>query len=167
MKLLVVSDVHRNDLALDDIIKSNPGVIDILGLGDFEMEEFKLNMFNIITPMGNNDFFNGPLEIYREYSNIKIMLTHGHRLGVSNGYDLLLHKAKMNGVKIAMFGHNHHATILKKDGIILFNPGSTTYPDNGISTYGLIEINNNIATFYIKEVYTNEIIKKAEYRIDE
>ena len=60
--------------------------------------------------------------------NKKILLSHGHRsLKFSEGID------------IAIQGHTHLCSLEKKGHRILMNPGSITYPRNGIYTYGIIK----------------------------
>ena len=56
------------------------------------------------------------------------MVTHGHNYGVSMSTDGLREEARLRGVQIVLFGHTHRPFVEEKNGIVLMNPGSLTYP---------------------------------------
>lgn len=47
-------------------------------------------------------------------------------------------------VDAVVFGHSHRPTNLKKDGILLFNPGSVTKGFRGSGTAGMLEVDQEI-----------------------
>lgn len=63
---------------------------------------------------------------WMEIDGKKIFLMHGH------------HSLDYTGADIVMSGHTHIPVLEKKDGVIFFNPGSTTIPKNGSApSYGI------------------------------
>ena len=66
---------------------------------------------------------NGDIEI----DGVKILLTHGHRYGVKNGYLNLIMRAKELQVNAVIFGHTHIPEVFTEDGVLFVNPGSCSY----------------------------------------
>ncbi len=147
-KILVISDVHGNEEVLNFILKENEDVNLKIYLGDFQMTKDKQKYFSklfdyVVT--GNCDY-EGISEITSIISieNKKILITHGHYFGSLKkkiDFDKLYEFAKMNEIDLVLHGHDHIASYEVKDGIIKFNPGSTTFPRNKtIGSYGLIMV---------------------------
>ncbi len=64
-----------------------------------------------------------------------ILLSHGHRWGVKNGYDTAIADARATGADILLFGHTHRALCEQLEGgLWLMNPGPSR------SSYGFIQI---------------------------
>lgn len=146
MKIMVVSDTHRqNDNFLRAVEKV--GKIDMLvHLGDIEGSEYIIQKaVNCPVEMvsGNNDFFsNLPSEKMIDIGKHRVMLTHGHRYYIGMGNEMLKQEAVAHGADIVMYGHTHRPVIDVDGDIIALNPGSLSYPrqDNRKPSYLTMEI---------------------------
>ncbi len=134
MKILIVSDTHRKDDNLKDVIAQEKPLDMLIHLGDAEgSEHFIPDWVNSECRMemvlGNNDFFS-MLDKEREIQlgTHKILLTHGHYYGVSMGPEGVVDEARSRGCDIVMYGHTHKPFLAKIDGVIALNPGSLSYP---------------------------------------
>ncbi|NOX35793.1 MAG: YfcE family phosphodiesterase [Deltaproteobacteria bacterium] len=148
-KLIVTADIHGSYsswLTVKTLLNRNDGLAiagDLFDTKygrysntDFQPQSIKndLNAFkhHFYYVYGNCDtpsFFPG-FEIKMEFTafNKKILLYHGHRLCTfSEETDIIIQ------------GHTHLCFLEKKDGRIFMNPGSITWPRNGVSTYGEID----------------------------
>lgn len=132
MRILIVSDTHRQN---DNFVKviDKIGVIDlVIHLGDAEGSEYFLSK-QLSCPIevvaGNNDFFsNLPKEREIQIENYKILLTHGHYYYVTVGMEQIRCEAIERGVDIVMFGHTHRPLLEIGKDVTLLNPGSLSYP---------------------------------------
>lgn len=160
-KILIVSDTHgRNQNYLAVLDKVSP--IDlVIHLGDIQGSEDYLEAMTpcrIEMVSGNNDFFCGlSKESIICIGKYTMMLTHGHRYGVSCGTGNLIEAAKRNGADIVMFGHTHVPMIDRKDGVWLINPGSVSLPRQygRIPTFIIMDIDSkgdaHFTLNYLKE----------------
>lgn len=146
MKVLIVSDTHRHNEHLYEVL-GKVGKIDMLiHCGDIEcsVEDIRgMVECPAIVVRGNNDFFSR-LE-REEVFNIeeyKIMVTHGHFYNVSLGVDMLVDEALSRGVNVVMYGHTHRPHLEIRDDITIINPGSISFPrqDGRQGTYMVMEI---------------------------
>lgn len=134
MKILVVSDTHRRDENLRDVIEAEKPLDMLIHLGDAEgseqwIPEWAGSGCIMEMVLGNNDFFSSlRREIELELGPHKALLTHGHYYGVSMGPEGLAEEAKSRGCDIAMFGHTHRPCFDEIDGVTVVNPGSLSYP---------------------------------------
>lgn len=153
MKILIVSDTHRKDENLRQVIEKSGPLDMLIHLGDAEGSE------HLIIPwlgegcepqmvLGNNDFFSC-LDKEKEImiGRYRTLLTHGHYYNVSVGAQTLKTEARARGFDIAMYGHTHrpYFEIDKKEGdkdLIVLNPGSISYPrqDGHRPSYMLMEL---------------------------
>lgn len=146
MKVLIVSDTHRQHGNLEQAIKQ-VGTIDLmLHLGDVEGGEYYIEQIAgcpVEFVSGNNDFFSD-LEKEKEITigRYKVLLTHGHYYYVSLGTENILEEGRARGMDIVMFGHTHKPLIEVYDDITLINPGSISYPrqEGKKPTYIIMEI---------------------------
>ncbi len=134
MKILIVSDTHRNDENLKRVIAQEKPLGMLIHLGDSEGSEHLIPDW--VNPqcrmemvMGNNDFFS-LLDREREIEigGHRAFITHGHYYGVSMGVEGLAEEAKSRGCEIAMYGHTHRPFFDVVDGVTVLNPGSLSYP---------------------------------------
>ncbi len=146
MKVLIVSDTHRHNDNLA-IALEKAGKIDMLiHCGDAEgTEEHIRELINC--PMcivaGNNDFFTRlQNEAFFELEGHRVMVTHGHYHHVSVGVEHLVRDALIKGADIVIYGHTHRPMMEIKNGVVVLNPGSISYPrqDGRIPTYIIMEI---------------------------
>lgn len=148
MRITVISDSHRNVRAIRSILDAQPQTHHVFFLGDVTADIEDMNIeypdkcFHIVS--GNCDFFsNYPASGIETVGGHKIFYTHGHTLGVKHGTDNLIKTARLNGCKIALYGHTHVSQILYEDGIYIVNPGSCSEPRSGVPSYAVIDIEEN------------------------
>lgn len=132
MKILIVSDTHRRDQNLEEVLRRVSPVDRLIHLGDAEGSEDYIRQIakcpvNIVR--GNNDFY---CDLEREeeldIGKYKVLITHGHYYYVSLNTQEILRQAKSRSIDVAMFGHTHRPLLKKQDGVTLINPGSLSYP---------------------------------------
>lgn len=147
MKILIVSDTHRHNENLKHIIERTAPIDLLIHLGDSEGTEdaiFKMSPCPVEMVAGNNDFFTGlKREIHTVIGKYKVFLTHGHQYFLSSGYDSLIKNSK--DADIIMFGHTHRPVIFMKDGKVILNPGSVSYPrqEGRVPSYIIMELDKN------------------------
>lgn len=150
MKILIVSDTHRSNENLKEVIKRTSPIDMLIHLGDAEGSEDVIRSwlaagtaFQVIR--GNNDFFSG-LDTEKEIriGKYKVLLAHGHLYSVSLGVEFLRQEAIARGFDIAMFGHTHRPYFEDDHGVVLLNPGSISYPrqDGRKPSYMIMEIDS-------------------------
>ena len=109
MKVLVVSDTHGRDESLEMAVALEQPFDYLIHCGDVEGREFFIEALaecpcTIVA--GNNDFFSDlPREDEILLEGHKIMVTHGHN-----------------------YGHTHKPVVEKKNGVLVINPGSLSFP---------------------------------------
>lgn len=144
MKVLIISDTHRQNENFLKVIEQ-VGKIDLLiHLGDVEGSEYVIeNAVRCPVHMisGNNDFFSDlPSEKLITIGKYKVLLTHGHRYYIGMGNEMLKREAIAQGADIVMYGHTHKP-LIEQDGMITaINPGSLSYPrqENRRPSYALM-----------------------------
>lgn len=147
MRVLIVSDTHRHNDNYFRVLEREEQLDMVIHCGDAEGSEYLLQEaagcpLHIV--MGNNDFFsNLPKEEEVEIAGKKVLITHGHYYCVNNGYELLKDEALSRDFDIVMYGHTHRPVVDKRDGIVVVNPGSLTYPrqEGRRPSYIMLEIN--------------------------
>ena len=145
MRLLVISDTHKNSFIIDRIIRNQPEATHIFFLGDVVSDiedlqkEYKDRIFHIVR--GNCDGFCS----YPDYDIIKlenqnILYTHGHNFSVKYGKTRLLEFAKNCGCSVALYGHTHIPIVTYEDEVYIVNPGSPSRPRESRPSYAVIDI---------------------------
>ena len=72
-----------------------------------------------------------------------VWLTHGHRYHAKARTDELAWWGRQYGVDVIIYGHSHVADITWRDGLLIFNPGSTVHPRGaGPKSFGILVIEN-------------------------
>ena len=146
MKIIIVSDTHRYHKYFDKMLEKEGHADLLIHQGDLEGGEYYIEQtagcpLHLVA--GNNDWF-AQLPQEKEFmlGNKKVFITHGHRYYVSTGYDRICREALRRKADIVMFGHIHRPVQKEKDGILLLNPGSISYPrqEGRRSTYMVMEI---------------------------
>lgn len=156
MKILIVSDTHRRDGNLRAVIEREGPLDMLIHLGDSEGSDAMIPTW--VNPecrmemvLGNNDFFS-MLDREREIQigKYRALLTHGHYYSVSLGTERIWEEAKARGVDIAMFGHTHKPLLEERDGVLLLNPGSLSYPrqEGRKPTYIVMELDERGEAHY-------------------
>lgn len=132
MKVLIVSDTHRQNQNFLNVVKKHQPFDMVVHCGDVEGSEYTICEAAgcpVEMVMGNNDFFSDlPREKEFHLGKYKVWLTHGHNYYVSMGNETIKQEARAKGVDIVMFGHSHRPVVEYEHGVIAVNPGSLTYP---------------------------------------
>lgn len=148
MKILVLSDSHKNFIALQKAFDAVPDADTVVHLGDGEAEFALLSSLHPERAMvyvgGNCDWeFHKQTHIMIA-SGIRIFCCHGHTLNVRRGTELLVSEAHKNDCVIALYGHTHVFFTDVINGVYVMNPGSVSEPRNGNKpTYGVIELGSS------------------------
>lgn len=150
MRIAVISDTHRNFHVLYDIVEKHRKEVSLfihLGDGEREVEDIAMAFpgLPLETVRGNCDYASfTPSEKIIEVGGVKILICHGHALGVKGGTGRLESMALQNGCSIALYGHTHVADNRYVDGLYVMNPGSPSCPREGRPSYGMIDILPNV-----------------------
>ena len=149
MKVLIVSDTHGRRGELEEIIELEKPFQFLIHCGDVEGDEEYIRQTagcDCVFVKGNNDFFSNlsGSECFI-LEGFRVMVTHGHLYGVSLNTAMLEEEARSRGVQIVMFGHTHRPYLEEKDGLMLMNPGSVSYPrqPGRQPGYAVMEIRKN------------------------
>lgn len=148
MRVGVLSDTH-NQLDLAATAINQMGSIEVLlHAGDLYHDAFRLTLpleVQVVAVRGNSDYGeDGQVEEVLEMAGHKILLTHGHLYRVKHSCQRLLERAKKLQVEAVVFGHTHMVKNVVEEDILLFNPGSISFPyGNGRPSYGVLQVNNN------------------------
>lgn len=132
MKVLIVSDTHGRDTNLEKVVSMEAPFDMLIHCGDVEGREFFIQAL-AETPCcivsGNNDFFSDlPREEEIDLAGNKVLVTHGHYYGVSMDLRGLVDEAVSRDCQAAFFGHTHKPVVVEKNGVLVINPGSLSYP---------------------------------------
>ncbi|MFA9378003.1 MAG: metallophosphoesterase [Lachnotalea sp.] len=161
MKILIVSDTHRQNKNLFEVI-NKVGPLDLLiHLGDAEGSEeliAKAAGCQVEMIAGNNDFFSDlDREKEIQIGKYRVLLTHGHFYYVSVGTESIKTEAISRQFDIVMFGHTHRPLLEIEENIIVLNPGSLSYPrqDGRIPTYAIMDTDSNGKAHFTINEYKN------------
>lgn len=139
MKILIVSDSHKEKGFLDFLKKHSKD--QIICLGDYCIEDDILMNLGVLFVNGNCDRSFNVLESKIIIEDKHIFFTHGHKYGVKFGFDRLFYAAAQNNSHFCLFGHTHQRCFLREEGIIFINPGAfcdgqyATLEDNRVTFY--------------------------------
>lgn len=132
MTILIVSDTHRKHQYLEEQIKRMDNIDMLIHLGDVEgAADYIRSLVECPVEIvaGNNDFYDDlPREREICIGKYKVLLVHGHYLGVNFTRKDIIRYARSLGDDIVMFGHTHKPVIEYDDDVIALNPGSIGYP---------------------------------------
>ena len=132
MKILLVSDSHGNNEAINMLLKQYPNMDLYLHCGDSESDEFSLYPYRSV--MGNCDIaydFPHHLIIPTPYGNMLVQ----HKPNPDT--DLL----RSNHIKVFAYGHTHVRKYSEEFGIVCINPGSISFArDKYDGSYAIVTI---------------------------
>ncbi len=145
MKILVVSDTHKNFQALKAVVDKNSDFDVLIHLGDGEQEFQDIQTLYpekaMIYVAGNCDFGQHEQVHVAKFGEVRIFCCHGHTLSVNYGLENLVATAKKNHCSIALYGHTHIPRTELIDGVMVMNPGSPDSPrGHNKPSFGVIEI---------------------------
>ena len=132
MRILVISDVHGNQRAVERALDAQPHAHTVLFLGDGlrQVEDTAENHPECTFFMvpGNCDFGASLPAVRQEsFGGKRFLFTHGHTYDVKYGLYRLDLAARQAEVHVALFGHTHQPYLEYADGLYLLNPGSLGY----------------------------------------
>ena len=148
MKILVVSDTHRNNNNYLKAIERVSPLDMVIHCGDVEGSELVISKAAgcpVEMVQGNNDFFSElPREKEFMLGQYKVWLTHGHNYYISMNSEVIKQEARAREVDIVMCGHTHKPVVDIGNDLTLINPGSISYPRQGNRkpSYILMEIDS-------------------------
>lgn len=138
MKVLVVSDSHRDTQSVIDVIeKEKPEML--IHLGDLETDTSELEaamqvpVHPCVFIRGNCDGYERnlkPVAVF-DLCGHRFFCTHGHSQGVYMSYDNLIYSAEEKDCDIALFGHIHQPVDETFGDVRILNPGSISRPRGG------------------------------------
>ena len=132
MKVLIVSDTHRNEDNLIEVLEREKNLDLLIHCGDVEGAEDEIEHYagcETVFVAGNNDFFSRlPREVLLDAEEYKLWVTHGHNYYVNTNPEYIRKEARLKGVDIVLYGHTHRPVLEKAGELIVLNPGSLTYP---------------------------------------
>ena len=142
MRILVVSDTHRDIYALRSAVLSQPEADTVIHLGDGAEEaaqiksEFSQKIF--LQVRGNCDWNSDlPAEGLETVGGKKIFYTHGYTYNVKYDISSAVSAARAAKADILLFGHTHNPVTMYENGLYIMNPGSLR---GSAGTYGVIDI---------------------------
>lgn len=154
MKILIVSDTHRNNTNFLKVVEKTAPVDLIVHCGDVEGSEVLISRAAgcpVEIVQGNNDFFSDlPREKEFTIGGYKVWLTHGHHYYIAMNNEIIKEEARNRNVDIVMCGHTHKPVVEIGNDITLINPGSLSYPrqENHRPSYVLMEIDREGEAHY-------------------
>ncbi len=148
MKILVVSDTHRNYAVLKSIVDNNLDSDLIIHLGDGENEARDIQNLYPQIPLvyvkGNCDYGVHPESQVVTACGYKIFCCHGHNYDVHSGLQELVAAARAEDCQIALYGHTHLHRTEQVGDVFVMNPGSPDSPRNhNEPTYGVINLTSD------------------------
>lgn len=148
MRIIVMSDSHRNYPAVEKIVNLNHDADMFIHLGDGEedvnnvIRKYPELAEKFIHVSGNCDFGSFSPNIFiLPVGEHKLYATHGHLQGVNYSLENLKQIAADNGCDIILYGHTHARFMSYEDGTYIMNPGSASCPrDGNRPSFGCIDI---------------------------
>lgn len=143
MKVLIVSDNHKDEASLEDLIYIYEKEIDLwfhCGDSEYGMDHPVWKKF--ITVQGNMDWENKfPKIAVEESEGTRFVVLHGHNHQVRRSVEPMVEVAKANDASIVFYGHTHVAKVEEQKGTYFINPGSITQPrgSSKVGSYAIYE----------------------------
>lgn len=148
MKILIVSDTHRNNANYMKVVERTGPLDMVIHCGDVEGSEYVISQAAgcpVEMVQGNNDFFSElPKEKEFMVGQYKVWLTHGHNYYIAMNSEMIKREARERDVDIVMCGHTHKPVVDIGGDLTLINPGSISYPrqENRKPSYVIMEIDS-------------------------
>ena len=132
MKILLVSDSHGNNTALDRLALLYPNMDLYLHAGDSEATSASIYPFHSV--LGNCDYYGDfPMFMELPFPGGKLYMEHRPNINIA--------KLKDKGVTLYLYGHTHRRDDREIDGIRIINPGAISFArDDNYLSYALIEV---------------------------
>lgn len=161
MKVLIVSDNHKDEYQLEELLSIYGKEIDLwVHCGD---SEFGINhplWQTYKTVRGNMDWESQFPEVRIEtLEDTTFGILHGHKHQVKFSLDGMADVAAENNASIVFYGHTHIAEVSEQDGTYFINPGSISQPRGQlrVGSYAIYEKNNEDASIRFFDWDHNEL----------
>lgn len=171
MKVLVISDTHRNisnvEFVLEQIMPR--GVQTVLHCGDNIDDAKRLKalypeltvhaVYGNCDGLGYGDDYTKIVEV----GGISIFMTHGNRYQVKYGdYEMLMIDAMAHDAQVAVCGHSHCAYLNRQEDFVMLNPGSISEPRDGYGySYAILDIEDEkVKDVAIMQIDRNHCISR-------
>ena len=140
MRILVISDSHGDEFSLRYAIECQEEAKMVIFLGDGCRDAVTVSQSfpdrKFVLLKGNCDFACAYPEHSIEHIGGKTLYcTHGSSENVKYTLSELIYRAQSANADIALYGHTHIPVTDYRDGLHIFNPGSTRQ-----GQYGVIDI---------------------------
>lgn len=159
MRILLISDSHGNNDAVDELITKWPNVDLYLHAGDSESHPRSVYPFRVVR--GNCDYsfdMQDELLIPTPFGNILMR----HKKEISDK------KLKDNDVKVFIYGHTHIPECVKRKGIAFINPGSLAYPRSELGpTYMVLDMNKTVIDVKLFSYENHKLLKRYKVSLVE
>ena len=157
MKILLVSDSHRDKYALIDLFNMYQDMDLYLHCGDSELSNEDIYPFTSIR--GNCDYYSTfPLKLIIKTIAGNILIKH----------EPIINKEEIQkeDIKVFIHGHTHVPEIRKDNDLIILCPGSLAFPRSRYQrTYMILEIKDEALTISLYSFEDKTILIKEQYRI--
>ena len=145
MRIIVMSDSHRNFRNVLRVVDRHPDADLYIHLGDGEREfESVQDLYpdrRYLWVAGNCDFGSDTASSdLVKLCGKSVLLTHGHTYYVKQSLSELKSAARICHAHIALYGHTHVAHTEYDNGLYIMNPGSLSVPRQGGASYGILDI---------------------------
>lgn len=166
MKILVFSDSHGNNAVMRQVLDIHHHTADYaLHAGDgapsFLLMAHEYPDVTFRAVRGNCDVFSSavspddlPTDLTLNVDGKRLLLLHGHTMGVKSTYLSLIPHARRNSIDIVIFGHTHERLekyYPEENGLLavrLFNPGAARE-----GCYGIIEVRGDNILMNATSIY--------------
>ncbi|MFJ5768411.1 metallophosphoesterase family protein [Psychrobacillus sp. NPDC093180] len=129
MKILVMSDTHRDTATMEQVIEHWKEVDAVIHCGDSELPASYFESKPIHIVRGNCDFDEEfPEEVIIELGNERILVVHGHKHQVKTTLMPLKYRGEEVQATVVCFGHSHLLGAELQNGLLYINPGSLHMP---------------------------------------
>ena len=147
MKILIVSDSHRDDEVLQELYKEYPNFDVYLHCGDSCSDVYSIYPFDSV--LGNCDYFPFDEKRFLRTSAGNILIRH-------HPY---LRPDEKEQIRIFIHGHTHIAKVEDKDGLLTINPGSISHPrDKSHGSFAILNIENSSICVDVIDIFTKDIL---------
>ena len=143
MKVCVFSDSHGCPENLVRAVEAEkPALCFFLGDGERDLGALRERFpdLPVYAVRGNCDLRSGlPKQLACAVGGVRIFATHGHLYDVKHDPSLFGLLRAAEGADLALFGHTHTALAERREGTVIFNPGSigrSARPSYGVITIG-------------------------------
>lgn len=140
MQIVVVSDSHGKNEVYAQLRALYPQASAYLCCGDSECDESFLDGF--VSVQGNNDYScHYPHHLILDIEGVRIYMQHGDRIPRLGMIDYFVKLAQAENCQLFLFGHTHIFEEVRKEGVVMVNPGSIYQNRDGSSpSYALITV---------------------------